>query len=210
MQTIWRAAIKANIFLLPHIHYMGLWKQIHLHNKGVQTFISILHAHLRFKKVLYSVTPPTSLTKLQSQRKKNDVLQNREYCFYRQKNIAKGGGKQFFILFLVERENGSFIQSDNHFQITRIKVSHFQSSLFAQMLYFIFNFEFSKSFFLFIIVIIIMCIQAHYLNFRQNSSISVAIFLCECNTVTVIAKQKLNEKEADDILLFSYFMLPIF
>lgn len=147
MQTIWRAAIKANIFLLPHIHCMGLWKQIHLHNKGVQTFISILHAHLRFKKVLYSVNPPAPLTKLQSQRKKNDVLQNREYCLYRQKNIAKGGGKQFFILFLVERENGSFIQSDNHFQITRIKVSHFQSSLFAQMLYFIFNFEFSKSFF---------------------------------------------------------------
>lgn len=168
MQTIWRAAIKANIFLLPHIHYMGLWKQIHLHNKGLQTFISTQHTHLRFKKVLYFLNPLEALRSFIVEKKlKRGILLLPSKEYYKKK-----GEILFFILFLVERENGSFIQSDNHFQITRIKVSHFQSFLFVQLLYF--QFQIFEKFF-FLLLLLLSCVYKHI------TSILGKLFHFRCN-----------------------------
>lgn len=124
--------------------------------------------------------------------------------------LQREGGSSFLFYFWLKEKMEALYNLTTIFRSPELKC-HIFNRLYSLRCFILFSISnFRKVFFLFIIVIIIMCIQAHYLNFRQNSSISVAIFLCECNTVTVIAKQKLNEKEADDILLFSYFMLPIF
>lgn len=168
MQTIWRAAIKANIFLLPHIHYMGLWKQIHLHNKGVQTFISILHAHLRFKKVLYSVTPPTSLTKLQSQREKKMMFFKTGNIASTVKRILQGvGGSSFLFYFWLKEKMEALYNLTTIFRSPELKC-HIFNRLYSLRCFILFSISNFLKFLFYFILFIFVYYSYYYLVYTST------------------------------------------
>lgn len=160
MQTIWRAAIKANIFLLPHIHYMGLWKQIHLHNKGVQTFISILHAHLRFKKVLYSVTPPTSLAKLQSQRKKMMFFKTGNIASTVKRILQREGGSIFLFYFWLKEKMEALYNLTTIFRSPELKC-HIFNRLYSLRCCILFSISNFRKVFFCLLLLLLSCVYKH-------------------------------------------------
>lgn len=130
-------------------------------------------------------------------------LPSKEYCKGR-------GGSSFLFYFWLKEKMEALYNLTTIFRSPELKC-HIFNRLYSLRCFILFSISNFRKVFFCLLLLLLSCVYKHITSILDKTlPFSVAIFLCECNTVTVIAKQKLNEKEADDILLFSYFMLPIF